>query len=174
MNSNDDLSILEDPVVVTCGDWKWVTDDRKRSGWQSDLAGSLIRFRLKVRDIPTLSLTYMTSHATFGNFRVAFQPISNAKTTPVMGCSDVPKFNNQTLLPSMRLEGKRQQFSLWETFVFSGKLDSNDGAVNQVMKKTVLDKIDESRDIEYIDMYVFNDNYYGNKKRVKIQTVTSC
>jgi len=164
----------ESPVVVTCGDWKWVTDERKRSGWQSDQAGSLIRFRLKVSEIPTISLTYMKSHATFGSFRVAFQPISKSNdTTPLMGCSDVAKFTNQTLFPSLRLEGKRQQFSLWDTFIFSGKLDSNEGMANEVMKKTVLEKMD-SKEVEYIDMYVLNDNYFGNVKRVKIQTVTSC
>ena len=172
--NNDDPSILESPVVVTCGDWKWITDERKRSGWQSDRAGSLIRFRLKVNETPTMSLTYMTSHATFGNFRVTFQPISHAHTTPLMGCSDVEKFKNQTILPSHGLEGRRQQFSLWDTFIFSGKLDSNDGNANVVMKKTVLDKMDESKDIDYIDMYVLNDNYFGDRKRVKIQTVTSC
>ncbi|KAL7453467.1 hypothetical protein ACHAWC_005917 [Mediolabrus comicus] len=164
----------ESPVVVTCGDWKWVTDERKRSGWQSDQAGSLIRFRLNVSEIPTISLTYMKSHATFGSFRVTFQPISKANgTTPLMGCSDVAKFTNQTLFPSMRLEGKTQQFSLWDTFIFSGKLDSNEGMANEVMKKTILEKM-ESKDVEYIDMYVLNDNYFGNVKRVKIQTVTSC
>ena len=42
------------------------------------------------------------------------------------------------------------------------------------MKKTVLDKMGESKDIENIDMYVLNSNYYGHEKRVKIQTVTSC
>jgi len=102
--SNNDTSIYESPVVVTCGDWKWITDERKRSGWQSDVAGSLIRFRLKVSEIPTMSLTYMTSHATFGKFLVTFQTISKTQTTPLMDCSDVAKFKNITLLPSMGLE----------------------------------------------------------------------
>ena len=179
-NSGDssDSSINESPVVVTCGDWKWITDERKRSGWQSDEAGSLIRFRLKVShshsEIPTMSLTYMTSHATFGRFLVTFQPISKAEATPLMGCNDVAKFKNKTLLPSMEIDGRRQQFSLWETFIFSGQLDSNDDAANEIMKKTVLDKMGESKDVEYIDVYVLNNNYYGDEHRVKIQTVTSC
>jgi len=175
-NSSDELSVRESPVVVTCGDWEWITDERKRSGWQSDQAGSLIRFRLKVSEVPTLSLTYMTSHASFGHFRVSFQPISkaNISSQPLMGCSDVAKFENETHLPSIWMEGRRPQFSLWDTFTFSGKLDSNDDKVNKVMKKTVLDKMGESNDIEYVDMYVLNSNYYGHEKRVKIQTVTSC
>jgi hypothetical protein len=174
-NNSDELSVSESPVVVTCGDWKWVTDERKRSGWQSDQAGSLIRFRLKVSEVPTFSLTYMTSHASFGSFLVSFQPISKTNSSqPLMGCNDVAKFENQTHLPSMRIEGRRAQFSLWDTFIFSGKLDSNDYSANELMKKTVLDKMGESKDIENIDMYVLNSNYYGHEKRVKIQTVTSC
>jgi hypothetical protein len=170
VNATGTKSNDESPVVVTCGDWKWVTDERKRSGWQSDQAGSLIRFRLKVSGIPYISLTYMTSHATFGSFRVTFQPISKANnTTQLMGCNQTP-----FPFPSMRLKGKRQQFSLWDTFIFSGKLDSNYGMANKVMKKTVLEMIDQSKDVEYIDMYVLNDNYDGNETRVKIQTVTSC
>ncbi len=170
VNATGTNSSDKSPVVVTCGDWKWVTDERKRSGWQSDQAGSLIRFRLKVSGIPFISLTYMTSHATFGSFRVTFQPISKANnTTQLMGCNQTP-----FPFPSMRLKGKRQQFSLWDTFIFSGKLDSNYGMANKVMKKTVLEMIDQSKDVEYIDMYVLNDNYDGNETRVKIQTVTSC
>jgi hypothetical protein len=63
-----------------------------------------------------------------------------------------------------------KSFSLWDTFIFSGKLDSFDGNANEVMKKTVADKMRETKDIEYVDMYVLNEN----DARVKIQTVTSC
>ena len=172
-NGSNELSVTESPVVVTCGDWKWITDERKRSGWQSDKAGSLIRFRLKVSEVevPILSLTFMTSHTTFGDFHVSFVPVSKANTNrTLMGCSDVTKFENPTLLPSMLLKGKRPDFSLWDTFVFSGKLDSHEDMANEVMK-TVLAK---SKDIEFIDVYVLNNDYYGNQGRVKIQTVTSC
>jgi len=171
--NNDELGTRESPVVVTCGDWVWVTDERKRSGWQSDQAGSLIRFRLKVSDseVPTISLTYMRSHATFGDFRVTFETISKGNISdPLMTCSDVAKFGNRTLLPSVTLEGKMKSFSLWDTFIFSGNLDSFDDIANEVMKKTVADKMRETKDIEYVDMYVLNEN----DARVKIQTVTSC
>lgn len=171
----DDLSVRESPVVVTCGDWSWVTDERKRSGWQSDQAGSLIRFRLKVNEEPTISLTYMASHASFGDFQVTFQPISkdNASMQPLMGCNDVAKFENQTLFPSKKLEGRRSKYSLWDTFVFPGKVDSNDHITNELMRKT-LKKMQELSDIEYVDMYIKNVNYFGDRKRVKIQTITSC
>ena len=108
------------------------------------------------------------------DFLVAFQTIPKANTASFMGCSDVAKFKNKTLLPSIGFEGRRQQFSLWETFIFSGQLDSNNHDANDVLKKTVLDKMGEPKDVEYVDMYVLNDNYFGNEKRVKIQTVTSC
>jgi hypothetical protein len=175
-NGSNELSVTESHVVVTCGDWKWITDERKRSGWQSDKAGSLIRFRLKVSsEVPILSLTYMTSHTSFGDFHLSFVPVSKANINrTLMGCSDVTKFENQSLLPSMILKGKRPDFSLWDTFVFSGKLDSHEDMANEVMKKTVMDILAKSKDIEFIDVYVLNNDYYGNQGRVKIQTVTSC
>ena len=175
-NDSDELSVRESPVVVTCGDWKWITDERKRSGWQSDQAGSLIRFRLKVSEVPIFSITFMKSWQTFGSFRVSFQPVSKmeARSQPLMGCNDVTKFEHKTELPSIHLDGIRSQFSLWDTSIFSGKLDSPDQAINEVMEKTVIDKMGELNDTEYVDMYVLNSNYFGHKKRVKIQTVTSC
>jgi len=173
---NDGPSVRESPVVVTCGDWRWVTDERRRSGWQSDRAGSLIRFRLKADEEPTISLTYMTSHASFGNFQVTFRPISkvNASVQPLMGCNDVANFENKTILPSKSLEGRRAEFSLWETYIFPGKLDSNDTDTNELMRKTILDKMRESSNIEYVDMYVKNNNYHMDRRRIKIQTITSC
>ena len=185
-NNSGELSARESPVVVTCGDWKWVTDERKRSGWQSDQAGSLIRFRLKVGEVPTFSITFMKSWQTFGRFYVSFRPISKSEVSsqPLMGCSDVAKFSvakgaiiaskNGTHVPSIQLKGMRQQFSLWDTSIFSCKLDSDDDSINDVMKNTVVDKMGEANDTEYVDMYVLNSNYLGDRKRVKIQSVTSC
>jgi len=66
----------EDAVVVTCGDWKWTTDERNRSGWQSDEFGSIIQFRLKGSDTQTISMTYMRSHDIFGNLRVTFRTVT--------------------------------------------------------------------------------------------------
>jgi len=90
-----------------------------------------------------------------------------------MGCNDVAKFENQTLVPSKKLEGRRSKYSLWDTFVFPGKVDSNDHITNELMRKT-LKKMQELRDIEYVDMYIKNTNYFGDRKRVKVQTITSC
>mmetsp|Transcript_8084 Transcript_8084/g.22581 ORF Transcript_8084/g.22581 Transcript_8084/m.22581 type:complete len:424 (-) Transcript_8084:83-1354(-) len=154
---SNEVNAREAPVVVTCGDWKWITDERQRSGWQSEVPGSLIRFRLRVGEIPTISLTYMTSHAFFGTFQVSFQPMfkPNSSLQELTSCNDVSKFENPALLPSVQLEGRRAEFSLWETVIFSGKLDSNDGRVNRVMKN-IMNKVEERKDIEYIDMYVKN------------------
>ncbi|GFH48048.1 hypothetical protein CTEN210_04524 [Chaetoceros tenuissimus] len=173
---DDNVSLHEAPVVVMCGDWKWVTDERNRSGWQSERPGSLIRFRLKSSDIPTISLTHMKSHASFGKFQVAFQPISGTNRTlqEMMTCKDIKKFDNQELLPSAKLEGIREEFSLWETVIFSGKLDSNTDEANRVMKKFI-EKIEEMKDIQYIDVYIINARYYNaDRTRVKIQRISSC
>ena len=71
-----------------------------------------------------------------------------------MTCKDIEKFDNQGLLPSAQLEGRREEFSLWETVVFSGKLDSNNDEVKRVMKKAVMEKIEGMKDIQYIDVYI--------------------
>jgi len=170
------VSARDAPVVVTCGDWKWVTDERKRSGWQSENPNSLIRFRLKVSEIPTISFTYMTSHSSFGAFQVTFQPISktNSSAQELMTCKDVNKFDNYTLLPSATLVGKREEFSLWETVIFSGKLDSHNHDLNKFMKEAVIDKIGEVKDVEYVDMYIKNTRHVFDRSRVKIQRVSSC
>ena len=173
---NNDVSLHEAPVVVICGDWKWVTDERNRSGWQSDRPGSLIRFRLKASEIPAISLTHMTSHASFGAFQVAFQPISGTNSTleAMMTCKDIINFDNQELLLSAKLEGIREEFSLWETVIFSGKLDSNNDEANIVMKK-VIENIGEMEDFQYIDVYIINARYYNtDRTRVKIQRIASC
>ena len=171
------MSIHNSSVVVTCGDWKWVTDERNRSGWQSEKPGSLIRFRLKANKIPTISLTHMASHASFGAFQVAFQLISGTNNTleELMTCKDVKMFDNQELLPSAKLEGVREEFSLWETVIFSGKLDSINQEANRVMKKAVIEKIGGMKDIQYIDVYILNARYYNTARtRVKIQRISSC
>ena len=52
------------------------------------------------------------------------------------------------------------------TFIFPGKLDSNDHFAIEIMRKTILGK----EHIEYVDMYIKNSNYYGDQKRIKIYT----
>ena len=100
-----------------------ITDKRKRSGWQSDQRGSLIVFRLQIGNntqLPTMSLTYMKSHQTFGNLMVTFRPVSkkDAKLmSSLLGCDDVERFrdlgwegdfdigrkfaNDSTIIPSL-------------------------------------------------------------------------
>ena len=187
-------------VAVTCGDWRWTTDARKRSGWQSDRRGSLMRFRLGIGnggELPTLSLTYMRSHESFGRFLVTFRAVSrreaNGPSPPsLLGCHDVGKFrdiggggdfdaggkysNDSTLIPSLELDGTRAQYSLWETVVFPGKIDNLD--VNSrrpwyLLNRTVLSMMGGSNDedvVEYVDLYLMNPN----ERRIKVQVVTSC
>ena len=191
-------------VAVTCGDWRWTTDSRKRSGWQSDRGGSLMRFRLGIggngKLLPTLSLTYMRSHESFGRFLVTFRAVSrreaNGPSSPpsLLGCDDVGKFrdigggadfdaggkysNDSTLIPSLELDGTRAQYSLWETVVFPGKLDNLD--VNSrrpwyLLNRTVLSRImmagsNDEDVVEYVDLYLMNPN----ERRIKVQVVTSC
>jgi len=165
-NSTED----ESAVVVTCGDWKWITDERNRSGWQSDQYGSIIRFRIQVSDSPTISFTYMKSHSTFGAFRVTFV----LPDSPPLGCKDIAKFKNETLTPSLAIQGDIPEFSLWDTAVFPATVevgDSNTGAAWKILNQTILSQI--TSDVSHVDMYVLNINQ-GDRKRVKIQTVTSC
>ncbi|KAL3763815.1 hypothetical protein ACHAWU_001875 [Discostella pseudostelligera] len=182
-------------VALMCGDWKWITDERNRSGWQSDEYGSIIRFRLRVSTdkLPTISMTYMKSHDTFGDLRVSFQAVSmkdlNEPSSPFssFGCNDVHKFelNNDgtTLIPSLRLDGYLQKFSLWETAVFPAELDESDvNAVDawNLLNQTVLSRMmttnsGDNRDdnaVEFVDLYVINTNKFLS--RIKIQVVTSC
>ena len=188
-------------VAVTCGDWRWTTDGRNRSGWQSDQKGSLIRFRLGIINdkLPTLSLTYMRSHETFGNPLVTLRAVSRKEAivpspSSLMGCDDTDKFrdigwegefdiggkysNDSTLIPSLELDGYIPQYSLWETVVFPGKIDYWD--VNaarpwHLLNLTVLshmmmaDSNDEDA-VQYVDVYLMNPS----ERRIKVQVVTSC
>jgi len=213
---DDDYDGAINPIMVTCGDWKWITDKRKRSGWQSDQRGSLIVFRLQIGNntqLPTMSLTYMKSHQTFGDLMVTFRPVSRkeAKMSSILlRCDDVESFrdlgwegdfdiggkfaNDSTIIPSLLIEGRIPQYSLWETIVFPPDIDyHNVNAQHQfkLLQKTLSkywesseldgdfrtfmefkddeDRLDEDI-VEYIDLYVMNPD----DSRVKIQVVTAC
>ena len=162
-------------VVVTCGDWKWVTDERKRSGWQSEQYGSIIKFRLKIGKNPTISLTHMKSHQNFGKLKITLQPRTKQDASPILGCNDIHKFQDKTLIPSLSISGEIPRFSLWDTKVFPGKIDYfdvNSQSAWELLNQTVLSKLND--DIEYVDMYVMNPNEISRSRRIKIQTVTSC
>jgi len=157
MNSND--SAANAPVSVVCGDWRWVTDDRDRAGWQSDEYGSLIRFRLQMSADPVIALTYMTSHLTFGDLLVAFQ----TSDKPPLTCGDILKKR----LPSLTLKGRRSEFSLPKTTIFSAE-DGRSPEARSLFQETVV-----GQSAAYLDLYVENPNTDG-KTRIKIQKLSSC
>ncbi len=186
-------------VAVTCGDWQWITDSRNRSGWQSDQQGSLIRFRLKINKLPTLSLTYMKSHQTFGNMMVTFRALSRkeANLSPpssLLGCDDVDKIkdlgwegefdfggiyaNDPSIIPALTFEGSITQYSLWETVVFPATneyWDVNTARSWNLLNRTVLSRMmtmDSNNEyaVEYVDLYVINPS----ESRIKVQVVTAC
>ena len=167
--AKDDSRLADDlPVLVTCGDWKWVTDERNRSGWQSDQHGSVIRFRLRISEKPTISLSYMKSHGTFGDLRVTFRPVIDHNTT-ILSCGDIAKSS----LPSLVLNGKLDQFTLWDTVVFPREPKVGDMPKYwELLNNTVLGQI--KKGIEYVDLYVENPNLDEERSRIKIQTVSSC
>ena len=172
----------EEGVVVTCGDWKWITDERNRSGWQSDQAGSIIRFRLKIGNKPTISLNYMKSWQRFGNLRLIFLPVmrgASSSTPPLLRCGDVISGNQKDedngIMPSIILDGKAAEFSLWEAIVFPNqhaRYDLNTARYWAYMNRTVLGL--GSKDVEYVDVYVMNPNNDTDRRRIKIQSVQSC
>ena len=187
-------------VAVTCGDWQWITDSRNRSGWQSDRQGSLIRFRLKINSdkLPTLSLTYMKSHETFGNLMVAFRAVSRkeASTLPptLLGCDDVDKIKDlgeegafeiggiyskdPSMIPALMFKGNIPKYSLWETIVFPATneyWDVNTERQFNLLNRTVLSRMmttDSNNEdaVEYVDLYVMNPS----ESRIKVQVVTAC
>ena len=168
--SNADSTTNITSSIISSGDWTWVTDERGKLGWQSEQFGSIIRFRLKISDKPSITITYMRSHATFGSLRVTFRTVPS----PPLREADMDHLENGTI-PSLLLTGGIPQFSLWETTAFPYRQDHND--VNAMEKwnllnATVLSQMG-SNSVEYIDMYVVNPNKSG-KTRIKIQTVTSC
>jgi hypothetical protein len=187
----------DDTVALVCGDWQWITDDRSRSGWQSDEYGSIIRFRLKVSNekLPTISITYMRSNETFGNARVTFHPVSrkvlkeNPSPPPIFGCNEIHLFltdeNGSVAIPSLELDGYQQQFTSWSTAVFPHQVDLSDinsRPYHELLRDTVLSHMQKSEDesivvdeddaVEYVDLYVINMNTY--RMRIKIQIVTLC
>jgi len=155
-------------VNVVCGDWKWVTDDRDRAGWQSDEAGSLIRFRLQIGATPLIAMTYMASHLTFGDFQVTFR-MSNK--TPLV-CEDI---SNNTL-PSLKLDGRIPEYSLSKTVIFPAKVSKHALHVSklawELLNATVLSQKKEKND-DYVDLYVQNIPTHA-RTRVKIQMITTC
>lgn len=179
---DDSINITTDAnVMVTRGDWQWVTDKRKRSGWQSDQKGSLILFRLKIdndKKLPTKSLTYMKSHQMFGNLMVSFRPMTRNeanRTFSLLKCNDVDKFrdlgwmgdfdiggkyaNDSMIIPSLLFEGKIPEFSLWETIVFSPMIDYYDVNARQaftLLKLTLSEFWQET--VEWSLVYKGNKN----------------
>ena len=168
--SNADSTTGITPSIISGGDWTWVTDEKGKSGWQSEQYASIIRFRLKISDKPTITITYMRSHATFGSLRVTFRTVPS----PPLKETDMDHLENGTI-PSLLLTGWIPQFSLWETTAFPYRQDHYDYNAEEkwnLLNATVLSQMG-STSVEYIDMYVVNPNK-SEKTRIKIQTVTSC
>ena len=163
-------------VSVISGDWKWVIDDRNRTGWQSDEAGSLIRFRLRIgAETPQISLTHMASYSTFGNFRVTFRTLDKA---PLLTWSDISN-NNTSILPSLLVKGGLPQYSLSKTVVFPAKGDLITGKAWNLLNATVLSQKPKKKpnstaaDYDEVDLYVENIGTH-DRTRVKIQMITVC
>ena len=96
-------------MVSTRDNGKWKTDECYCSGWQSDLFGSLIHFLLRLRIMPSISITHMTSHSTFGHLRLSLGALSSDKEEPLLGCGDSLK---KKLVSSIMIVGDRNVFSL--------------------------------------------------------------
>jgi len=165
---NNHDSDNDDAVVVICGDWKWTTDTRNRAGWQSEKIGSVIRFRLKVNEAPTISLKYMKSHAMFGSLKVSFRTVTKGSTSPPLGCND------SLLLPSLILDATLPKYSLWETTVFPARIEERDATAQRYWE--LLNRaISTEGDFDHVDIYVVNHPHeLIRRKRIKIQMVTSC
>ncbi len=187
-------------VTVTCGVWRWITDRRNRSGWQSDQKGSLIRFRLGIINdkLPTLSLTYMKSRKTFGTLMLTLRAVSRKEAigpspSSLLGCDDADKFrdigweceseiggkylNDSTLIPSLVLDGYTSQHSLWDTVVFPPEVDcDNVNAARPwyLLNRTVLSHM-MMTDSSHEDAVQFVDLNVMNptESRIKVQVVTS-
>ena len=169
---NDIIKNNGNSMIETCGDFEWKIDDRHRSGWQSDNFGSLIRFRLRLsEERPFLSMTYMTSHSTFGSLQITFQTVEREDGQPFIRCDNIQ--SNIKTLPWFEFSGSRKLYSIWETFAFSTEppLHGQPPARRawDVFNKTVLTQ----ENAKYVDLYVYNPNESGSS-RIKIQTVTSC
>jgi hypothetical protein len=189
-------------VAVMCGDWRWITDSRNRSGWQSDQRGSLVRFHLKINSNvpPTLSMMYMRSHQTFGDLMVTTRAVSRKEAagnlpSSRLGCNDVSRFKdigwhnepekrnqfieNATLIPSLLLFGDIPQYSLWETAVFPSNRDDIDVVSERpwnLLNQTVLSRMITADGNDEEDAVEYVDLYVMNPRnsRVKVQVVTAC
>jgi hypothetical protein len=189
-------------VAVMCGDWRWITDSRNRSGWQSDQRGSLVRFHLKIDSDkpPTLSMMYMRSHQTFGDLMVTTRAAPRKEaagnfSSSVLGCNDVGRFKdigwhnepekrnqfieNTMLIPSLQLFGSIPQYSLWETVVFPSNRDDMDVVSERpwnLLHQTVLSHMTTADTNYEEDAMEYVDLYVMNphNSRVKVQVVTAC
>ena len=161
-----------DVVTTICGDWKWITDDRNRAGWQSDEVGSLLRIRFEMGTIdPLVLLTYTGSYATFGNFRVTFRrPNENP---PLTNCTAL---STNKSLPSLEFSSSLLEHTLPKIAIFPSK----DHLVTREEFKLLNSTILSSQSAEQgnktgqtVDMYIENtgDHY---QHRVKIHMVTAC
>ena len=161
-----------DPHIEICGDFGWKTDDRNRSGWQSDIFGSLIRFRLKLsEEKPFVSMTYMTSYSTFGSLQVLFQTAEEEDERPSIRCDNV--LNKTEHLPWIEFPGSRTEYSLWESFTFSADQQPDLRPFFRRARDMFNNTVLSQENAKYADLYVYNPNKNGDS-RIKIQTVTSC
>ena len=195
-NATDDGGVLEgrdEPIwrwhstdgvraVLVCGgDWRWTTDEQRRSGWRSDEANSTIRFRVRVDGPPTLSVTYMRSHEKFGDLVVTLRAVVRGGAERDRSCDPGAVRDVAGALPTwdpnydrkrtVTLSGHRESHSLWDAAVFpaADEDDVNSMHLHELLRETVLTRMEEE-DVGYVDVYVHN--LKGD--RIKIQSVTSC
>ena len=149
----------DDSPAVLFGDWNWVTDEKGRAGWQSDVAGSVLRFRLRVGPSPLIALTYLVSHETFGDFRITFR-------TP----SDGP-FSRQTFDegPFLVLKGWASSFSLPKVAIFPAKRSLLSGSAWNLLNATIL-----GRGANTAYLYIENISPNKSRGRVKVLSLLSC
>ena len=139
-----------------------MTDEKGKSGWQSEQYASVIQFQLKISDKPTTSITYMRSHSTFGSLRFTFR---TAPSPPLKEKDIVESLANGTI-PSLLLTGWIPQFALWETTAFPYRQDNYDYNAEEKLNLLIWVQV-------VFAQYVVNLNKSG-KTMIKIQTVTSC
>ena len=160
-------------VTPVCGDWKWITDERNRAGWQSDELGSLMRVRLRMGATdPLVSMTYTGSYETFGNLRVTFRTPDKEPLTECFGLSA-----NIETLPSVAIDGYLDEYTLPKVATFTPHLHWQTNEEFQVFNATVLSqkmvKPEDGSEGQIIDMYIENigDEW---RHRSKIQMISAC
>ena len=182
--------VVVDPV---CGDWKWVTDERNRAGWQSDEGGSLIRFRLRIGAAnPLVVVTYTASYETFGEFRLTFRTTDREPLTRCHALSSSQQKNASSSSPppppSLRLQSRIPRYTLPRVVTFSNRNTVQTGAKEwELFNATILSQItakkakeeeeniydDDDDDGHEVDLYVENLGT-ASRPRVKIQMITAC